>query len=70
MQSAEVAEKQAAGLLNMALIILDDAKSFLASAHVAHVLDILSKHDLGKQSDFPIDFASPQPTWGTLVDRH
>jgi len=68
----EAAEIEAARLLEIALILLDDAERFFVSGYVAHALNILTNEavtDLPEGSDIPARFPDFKPSWGNLVDR-
>ena len=69
---AKAAEAEAGRLLQMALVMLDQAESHVASACVAHALDLLNSErtsSRGDDADLPDRMDRFAPSWGNLVDR-
>jgi len=71
--SGEAAAAEAARLLDIALILLDDAARFEASVHVAQAITALSIQEVVHQpaeADSDLGLAAYKPAWGKMVDRH
>ena len=75
--TGDAAATEAWRILQMALKLLDVSGNFVAAAHVAHAIDLMTSADADADDaatlpgdGLPDNLARFVPDWGKLVDRH